>query len=170
MFPELEMDCLVEVTGDRYYGPTTLGAVREFIRLGEINAETFVINSCDGSRRQIKKFPDLLPLPNEQGNVWSREEGAADDAPAASTMAINLRGRSRVCPKNGGRCGNSKNATASWKRASTSCCKNNRRPAARRLCSPESQRSLGRRKFRCRFDVADCFQKTLLTKTSVFSA
>ena len=91
MFPELEMDWLVEVTSDRYYGPTTLGAVREFIRLGEINEETFVINSCDGSRRQIKELPGLLPLPNERDNVWSREEGAG--APAASTMAINLRDR-----------------------------------------------------------------------------
>ena len=50
MFPELEMDWLVEVTSERYYGPTTLGAVQEFLRLGEIGEETFVINSCDGSR------------------------------------------------------------------------------------------------------------------------
>ena len=91
MFPELEMDWLVEVTSDRYYGPTTLGAVREFVRLGEINQETFVINSCDGARRQIKEFPGLLPVPNKRDDVWSGEEGAA--APAASTMAINLRGR-----------------------------------------------------------------------------
>ena len=35
----------------------------------------------------------MLPLPNEQDSVWSREEGAAADAPAASTMAINLRDR-----------------------------------------------------------------------------
>ena len=93
MFPELEMDWLVEVTSDRYYGPTTLGALREFIRLGEISEETFVINSCDGSRRQIRDLPGLLPLPNEQENVWGREKGGADDAPAASTMAINLRDR-----------------------------------------------------------------------------
>jgi hypothetical protein len=50
MFPELEMDWLVEVTSERYYGPTTLGAVQEFLRLGEIGEETFVINSRDGSR------------------------------------------------------------------------------------------------------------------------
>ncbi len=93
MIPELEMDWLVEVTSDRYYGPTTLGAVREFLRLGEINEETFVINSCDGTRRQIRQLAALLPLPNEQENVWGGEDEAADDAPAASTMAINLRER-----------------------------------------------------------------------------
>ena len=60
MLPELCMDWLVEVTRERYYGPTTLGAVQEFLRLGEINGETFIINSCDGTRRQISEIPGLL--------------------------------------------------------------------------------------------------------------
>src|SRR5476649_1748725 len=60
MLQELGMDWLVELTSERYYGPTTLGAVQEFIRLGEINGETFVINSCDGTRRQIQEMPELL--------------------------------------------------------------------------------------------------------------
>ena len=34
MFPELGMDWLVEVTSERYYGPTTLGAIQEFMRRG----------------------------------------------------------------------------------------------------------------------------------------
>ena len=66
MFPELGMDWLVEVTSERYYGPTTLGAVREFIRLGEINEETFVINSCDGSRRRVRDLPGLTNSPDEK--------------------------------------------------------------------------------------------------------
>ncbi len=90
MFPELEMDWLVEVTSERYYGPTTLGAVQEFLRLGEIGEETFVINSCDRSRRQIKELTDLLQLPG-----WTTESTAegVTEAPAATTMAINLRER-----------------------------------------------------------------------------
>src|SRR5436305_6080353 len=59
MLPELGMDWLVELTSEQYYGPTTLGAIQEFIRLGEIDGETFVINSCDGSRRQIRQIPEL---------------------------------------------------------------------------------------------------------------
>ena len=86
MFPELGMDWLVEVTSERYYGPTTLGAVREFIRLGEITDETFILNSCDGSRRQISELPELAHQPNDFVEV-------ADDAPSASPMAINLRDR-----------------------------------------------------------------------------
>ncbi len=85
MFPELEMDWLVEVASDRYYGPTTLGAVQEFLRLGEIGDETFVINSCDGSRRQIRELRNLLPMPDELDG--------AEEAPATTTMAINLRDR-----------------------------------------------------------------------------
>ncbi len=86
MFPELAMDWLVEVTSERYYGPTTLGAVREFLRLGEIGAGTYVINSCDGGRRQIGDLPELTLEPNESFD-------SSDHAPPAMPMAINLRDR-----------------------------------------------------------------------------
>lgn len=86
MFPELGMDWLVEVTSERYYGPTTLGAVREFIRLGEIGEETFLINSCDGTRRPIGEFPELMQETTDGIDISS-------DAPPASPMAINLRDR-----------------------------------------------------------------------------
>ncbi len=90
MFPELEMDWLVELTSERYYGPTTLGAVQEFLRLGEIGEETFVINSCDGSRRQIRELTTLLQLPSQPNDI-PRDETTL--APTASTMAIDLRDR-----------------------------------------------------------------------------
>jgi hypothetical protein len=92
MFPELEMDWLIEVTSERYYGPTTLGAVQEFLRLGEITEETFVINSCDGSRRQVKDLSHLFELPDES-EVPSSDESGLAEAPAAITMSINLRDR-----------------------------------------------------------------------------
>ncbi|MEO7168510.1 MAG: hypothetical protein ABI787_02380 [Spartobacteria bacterium] len=90
MFPELEMDWLVELTSERYYGPTTLGAVQEFLRLGEIGEDTFVINSCDGSRRQIRELTTLLQLPS-QPNDRPPEENSV--APATTSMAIDLRDR-----------------------------------------------------------------------------
>src|SRR5204862_1065734 len=62
MVPQLGMDWLVEVTSEHYYGPTTVGAIQEFIRLGDINADTFVINSCDGARRQIRDMPALFKI------------------------------------------------------------------------------------------------------------
>ena len=60
MLPELAMDWIVEVTSERLYGPTTLGAIREFLRLGEITEESFVINACDATRQQIR---EIMPLP-----------------------------------------------------------------------------------------------------------
>src|SRR6266478_7950608 len=62
MLPQLGMDWLVEVTSERYYGPTTLGAIQEFIRLGEIDTQTYIINACDGTRRQIQGFPGLSEI------------------------------------------------------------------------------------------------------------
>src|SRR5918998_795717 len=72
MLPELGMDWIVEVTSQRLYGPTTLGAIREFLRLGEIDEETFVINACDGTRQQIRDLAPLLealPAEDEPASV-----------------------------------------------------------------------------------------------------
>ena len=92
MLPELGMDWLVEVTTERFYGPTTLGAIQEFVRLGEINGETFVINSCDGVRQRISEL--ALLLPEEPGAVDETvETGAA--VPAAAGMSINVEDRIR---------------------------------------------------------------------------
>jgi len=90
MLPELEMDWLVEVTTERFYGPTTLGAIQEFMRLGEINGDTLVINSRDGSRRRVNEMPLVL------SQIPVEEEPASDAAgPAASGMSINVEDRIR---------------------------------------------------------------------------
>jgi len=72
MLPQLGMDWLVEVTSEHCYGPTTLGAIQEFIRLGEISDDTFVINACDGTRRQIQEIRELLESA-AQGNKAANE-------------------------------------------------------------------------------------------------
>lgn len=93
MVPELGMDWLVEVTSERYYGPTTLGAIQEFIRLGEINAETFIINSCAGVRKRIGDLPALLQTSEQPGSVSS--ETTTIPAPAAAGISINVDERIR---------------------------------------------------------------------------
>jgi hypothetical protein len=96
MLPSLGMDWLVEVTTERYYGPTTLGAIQEFMRLGEINNETFVINSCDGMRKQISEMPLILPhigadktIPEAAAPVETSVE------PEAAGMSIDVQDRIR---------------------------------------------------------------------------
>src|SRR5436190_18455895 len=91
MLPQLGMDWLVEVTSEHYYGPTTLGAIQEFIRLGEISEETFVINTCDGTRRQILEMPALLEMArdDETGDLTETETVPATE-PAATGISIRL--------------------------------------------------------------------------------
>src|SRR2546430_580466 len=96
MLPQLGMDWLVEVTSEHYYGPTTLGAIQEFIRLGEISEETFVINTCDGSRRQILEMPALLEMARADAAADLIEtESAPANEPAATGISIRLQERIR---------------------------------------------------------------------------
>jgi hypothetical protein len=89
MLLELGMDWLVEVTSERYYGPTTLGAINEFVRLGEVTTENFVINTCDGSRRKIQEIASFLPTATEDG------ETLVEGSPAAVRMSIKFEERIR---------------------------------------------------------------------------
>ena len=94
MVPELGMDWLVEVTSERYYGPTTLGAIQEFLRLGEINDDTFLINSCDGVRKRINEMP--LVLPPAVAEETAPEAAPVETAePVATGMSINVEDRIR---------------------------------------------------------------------------
>src|SRR5436190_14157792 len=92
MVPQLAMDWIVEVTSEHLYGPTTVGAIQEFIRLGDINADTFVINSCDGTRRQIRDMPALFKF-NSVTSQSITDEAAA--APVSSGISIRLQERIR---------------------------------------------------------------------------
>src|SRR6478672_5535329 len=89
MLSELGMDWLVEVTSERYYGPTTLGAINEFVRLGEVTPENFVINTCDGSDGRIREIASFFPSAAEDG------ETLVEGSPAAGGMAIEFEERIR---------------------------------------------------------------------------
>src|SRR5882757_5654763 len=95
MLPDLGMDWLVEVTSERYYGPTTLGAVQEFIHLREIDGETIIINACDGTRRQIRDLPELRLLPEPSPEEEAAAESAPLTEPAATGISIDLHDRIR---------------------------------------------------------------------------
>ncbi len=101
MLPELGMDWLVEVTSERYYGPTTLGAVQEFIRLREIDGETYIINACDGTRSQVQDFSQLQLAAAEEAIAEAGSVEAAELAeespnePPPSRIAIEMQDRIR---------------------------------------------------------------------------
>ena len=83
MLPELAMDWIAEVTSERLYGPTTLGAIVEFVRLGEIDEETFVINSCNATRQQIREIAPLLTAHAASETIVRRGMQSPDRRPAA---------------------------------------------------------------------------------------
>ena len=92
MLPELGMDWIVEVTSERLYGPTTLGAIRDFMRLGEIGEDHFVINACDATRQQIRQImPLLASLPTAQPSPT----GDAAAEPTAAAIAVAAEDRIR---------------------------------------------------------------------------
>ena len=91
MLPELGMDWIVEVTSERLYGPTTLGAIRDFLQLGEIDEENFVINACDASRQQVRDLASLLGALPDDAHV----DIDAGSEPAAAGIAIDVNDRLR---------------------------------------------------------------------------
>jgi len=85
MVPELQMDFLIEVSPDQFYGPTTIGAVREFLQAAEIHGETPVTNCRDGSVRLVKDFPELQPRLDEDEALQ----------PVRTSIRVNLQQRVR---------------------------------------------------------------------------
>jgi hypothetical protein len=91
MLAQLGMDWLVELTSEHYYGPTTLGALREFIRLGEIDGETLVINTCNGARCKIQEIPQLSESGQGDAAEAQIEIQLGDPVgPAVARMSIRL--------------------------------------------------------------------------------
>jgi len=96
MLPQLGMDWLVELTSEHYYGPTTIGALREFIRLSEIDGETIIINTCDGIRRQVREMPDLWETaPKEVDENQFQIQLGDPVGPGLAKMSIPLQERIR---------------------------------------------------------------------------
>ena len=90
MVPELEMDYLIQVSEDHYYGPTTVGAIREFLKAGEITMESSITNCTDNTQLQVK---DLVP-PEAVSN-GARSDVDLTLAGTRGSIRINLQQRVR---------------------------------------------------------------------------
>ena len=89
MLAQLGMDWLVELTSEHFYGPTTLGALQEFIRLGEIDGETLIINTRNGARCKIQEMPQLWETGQPDAGVAQTEIQLGDPVgPAVAGMSI----------------------------------------------------------------------------------
>jgi hypothetical protein len=112
MLAELDMDWLVEVTTERFYGPTTLGAIQEFVRLGEINGDTSVINSRDGSRRCVREMPLVIPKRRRKGGRMMLAGSSRRRLECRSNRKTGFATSSRRSAKNGELWKKRKNAIA----------------------------------------------------------
>jgi hypothetical protein len=83
MLEELGMDYILEVAPNQFYGPTALGAIREFLAMGEISEETRVTNCCTGKESSVG---DLT------GSTISHKEVAP---PPRASIRMNLQQRIR---------------------------------------------------------------------------
>jgi hypothetical protein len=57
MIADLQMDWLIEVPENPLYGPTTSGALLEFLRMGEIEESTRIVNCCTGESLTVAEAP-----------------------------------------------------------------------------------------------------------------
>lgn len=57
MIEGLQMDWLIEVPGNPLYGPTSPGAILEFLNLGEITVSTTILNCCSGEVTTVEEAP-----------------------------------------------------------------------------------------------------------------
>jgi hypothetical protein len=74
MLGDLRMDWLVEVPGQPLYGPTTTGTLLEFLNLGEISAETKVLNCCSGEKMSLGEA-SFFPNPALHGEDARNQNG-----------------------------------------------------------------------------------------------
>lgn len=66
MIPDLHMDYLLELEPGAYYGPTTIGAIREFLIAGEITLDTLLTNCTNGEKKPLRAYPKLFQGPEQQ--------------------------------------------------------------------------------------------------------
>ena len=86
MVPELAMDYLVEVGPDQFYGPTTLGALREFLAAGEITPDATVTNCKDATNYKVQDFLSPIETNGNSGSIG---------IPTKGNIRINLQQRIR---------------------------------------------------------------------------
>lgn len=75
MLQQLHMDYLIQLGDDSYYGPTTEEAVQEFLRLGEIHADTLLINCCTGAEIVLRDSGFFQGQPPPMEDIAPGEPG-----------------------------------------------------------------------------------------------
>ncbi len=83
--PDLHMDWLVQPSPGQLYGPTTVGALREFIFAGEIDGSSAAINCVEARQCQVRDIPEL------EEDLQALEK--SDNAPGRASVRETLKKR-----------------------------------------------------------------------------
>jgi hypothetical protein len=75
MVAGLHMDYLIQMGEESYYGPTTEEAVQEFLRLGEIHADSILINCCTGAEKTLRDSGFFQGQPPPLEDIAQHEPG-----------------------------------------------------------------------------------------------
>jgi hypothetical protein len=77
MVADLHMDWLIEVPDNPLYGPTTSGALLEFLVAGEITPETRIVNCCSAETITLAETP-FYPEADEGDRIAALEQELAE--------------------------------------------------------------------------------------------
>jgi hypothetical protein len=91
MNADMQMDWLIEVPDNPLYGPTTRGALLEFLRMGEITTSTRIVNCCTGENLTVAEAPFYRQ--SESTDLAERVEELEAELLAASTTIERLQAR-----------------------------------------------------------------------------
>ena len=91
MNTDMQMDWLIEVPDNPLYGPTTRGALLEFLRMGEITTSTRIVNCCTGENLTVAEAPFYRQ--SESTDLAVRVEELEAELLVASTTIERLQAR-----------------------------------------------------------------------------
>ena len=91
MNTDMQMDWLIEVPDNPLYGPTTRGALLEFLRMGEITTSTRIVNCCTGENLTLAEAPFYRQ--SESTDLAVRVEELEAELLVASTTIERLQAR-----------------------------------------------------------------------------
>ncbi len=90
MVPDLRMDWLIKLDEDHFYGPTTVGAVLEFLENNEISGSTTIIDCCHATESPLRETP-FYPQPTLPGHEYL----LSSRAPSKGIVRLSLQKRIR---------------------------------------------------------------------------
>ncbi len=90
MVPELAMDWLIEMSDNYLYGPTSVGAIQEFLATGEIDENVMVINCLESTIGRLSDQPFYKDSPHRVRSADAGFHGTTmpESAESAETTGL----------------------------------------------------------------------------------